>query len=210
MGKSSPICVLGMHRSGTSLIARVLNLLGVYLGPQEHLMNPDRFNPNGYWEHQEIVALDDEILARMGGSWRDPPTFTPGWQDSPGLADLRQRARKLIHDEFGAASCWGWKDPRTCLTLPFWKRLLPPLHYVLCLRNPADVARSLAHTMPVEQAMDLWHIYTASAFEHSTGQPRLMVGYDDLMAQWQQELPRLARFVGNRETEPPQSIFEAV
>src|SRR5437870_8336735 len=137
------ICVLGMHRSGTSLITRVLSLLGMYLGPSEHLMKPNQFNPKGFWEHQSIVDLDDEILKRLEGSWCDPPSFSAGWEGSSQFADLRQQARALIQNDFDAAMCWGWKDPRTCLTLPFWKQLLPPLRYVICLRNPVDVARSL-------------------------------------------------------------------
>jgi hypothetical protein len=204
------ICVLGMHRSGTSLITRTLNLLGMYLGPPEHLMKPSPFNPKGFWEHQAIVDLDDEILRRLGGSWRDPPQFFSDWERSGGLADIRRQACALIQEDFGATACWGWKDPRTCLTLPFWKPLLPPLRYVICLRNPADVALSLAHTMPVEKAMDLWHWYTEAALEHTAGEPRVLLFYEDFMADWEAELGRLYRFVANREGQVPQSITQAV
>src|SRR5258706_8380174 len=68
------ICVLGMHRSGTSLLARILNLLGVDLGPAEVLTTePIAHNPKGYWEHHEITAISDAILKRYGGSWDEPP-----------------------------------------------------------------------------------------------------------------------------------------
>src|SRR4029453_4502858 len=117
------VCVLGMHRSGTSLITRMLNVLGVYLGPNERLMKPQEDNPRGYWEHQLITDLNDAILARLGGSWHEPPTFSPDWGRAAGLADLRRKAQAVIHEDFATAECWGWKDPRTCLTLPFWQRL---------------------------------------------------------------------------------------
>ena len=67
------VCILGMHRSGTSLLTRMLNLIGVYLGPEQLLMHPNFANPRGFWEHDEIVSLNDEILRRLGGIWAEPP-----------------------------------------------------------------------------------------------------------------------------------------
>ena len=97
MPKPQIVCVLGMHRSGTSLITRVLNLLGVYLGPDAHLMTPNENNPSGYWEHQLITDLNDEILSRLGGSWDEAPAFSQSWANAPELADIRSRAQTLIH-----------------------------------------------------------------------------------------------------------------
>ncbi|MEX0585828.1 MAG: hypothetical protein WD176_04250, partial [Pirellulales bacterium] len=74
------ICVLGMHRSGTSLVTRLLNLLGVDLGVSAALRPADRFNPTGYWEHQAFIDINDELLRRLGGSWRQiPRLLSPGW-----------------------------------------------------------------------------------------------------------------------------------
>lgn len=133
------VCVLGMHRSGTSLITRVTNLLGVYLGREDLLLEPKADNPTGFWEHQLVKDLNEEILSRFGGSWHEPPEFPAGWESSPALGDLRQRARKLMEGEFGSQPLWGWKDPRTCLTLPLWQRVLPPMMTAL---GTAAVTRS--------------------------------------------------------------------
>ena len=149
-------CILGMHRSGTSLLTRLLSLLGVELGPDAHLMAPTKFNPTGFWEHEGIVALNDELLARLGGRWQEPPPLAPGWERDPALDDLREKARALVAADFAGRAEWGFKDPRTCLTLPFWKTLLPPMRYILCVRNPADVAHSLEHAMPFERGAALW------------------------------------------------------
>src|SRR5688572_17839806 len=113
------ICTLGMHRSGTSLVSRTLNLLGVHLGPSDRLLPADEDNPKGYWEHRAIVDLNDEILDRFGGRWDEPPSFPPAWPRDPRMEDLREQARHLLTDNFAVAPLWGWKDPRTCLTLPF-------------------------------------------------------------------------------------------
>src|SRR6516162_6096727 len=125
-------CLLGMHRSGTSLIARIINLLGVSLGPKEHLMKPLLENPRGFWEHTALTGINEEILAKLGGNWHEPPAFPAGWERSPQFADLRRRARALIEADFNTVDSWGWKDPRNCLTLPFWQSILPAIHYVIC------------------------------------------------------------------------------
>src|ERR1700722_12084882 len=151
------VCVLGMHRSGTTVAARLINLLGIDLGAEEHLLGPRPDNPKGFWEHGPIVELNEEILRRLGGNWREPPPLPPGWETSADFGDLRRRARDLVARSFASAD-WGWKDPRTCLTLPFWKRILPPSHYVICMRSPAEVAASLEQRdgLPREKSIRLW------------------------------------------------------
>src|ERR1051326_3937827 len=138
MSDAKVVCVLGMHRSGTSLITRMLNFLGVDLGPEEHLLEPAECNPKGFWEHQGFVAINDAVLEQLGGHWDEPPRCSSGWERLPKLNALKTRARSLIQKEFATAQQWGWKDPRTCLTLPFWQDLLPSMHYVLCGREPGS------------------------------------------------------------------------
>jgi len=195
-----------MHRAGTSLIARVVNLLGVYLGPEEHLMKPQKDNPSGYWENQLLTDLNEEILSRFGGTWDKPPIFPERWEKSPKIADLRRRARRIVREDFRDAPLWGWKDPRTCITLPFWQRLFPRMRYVICLRNPVDVAKSIERRngFPLEKRADLWLCYMKSALEHTAGQPRLLVSYEDFMTSWEEELPSLSKFLGRaRQAEKP-------
>src|SRR6266404_7841922 len=110
------VCILGMHRSGTSLLARILNLTGVDLGPDELLAEPTADNPKGFWEHREIVSINNAILQRHGGSWDEPPLLPPGWETSAAIDDLRHHAQQLIQDQFAEVQLWGWKDPRSCLT----------------------------------------------------------------------------------------------
>jgi hypothetical protein len=186
------VVVLGMHRSGTSLVARVLNLLGVYLGADDHLMPADEYNPRGFWEHQAITELNEEVLARLGGSWREPPKQPPGWERSDEFEDLRARAVDIVSNEFSDRAVWGWKDPRTCLTLPFWRYLVPRLRFVLCLRNPVDVAHSLEHTMPFRHGVDLWTTYVRASLISVANEPhQVSVFYEDLMNDPERETTRL-------------------
>jgi Uncharacterized protein conserved in bacteria len=67
------ICIAGAHRSGTSMLTRLLHACGLYLGPQNQLMPPQADNPDGFWEHLGFVALNDELLSELGGAWDLPP-----------------------------------------------------------------------------------------------------------------------------------------
>jgi hypothetical protein len=196
------VCVLGMHRSGTSVVMRVLNLLGIDVGPADQLIPPLPGNPRGHWEQAFLTNMNEEILERFGGSWSRPPAFPDGWEEDPRLDDARARGRAFLDRTFSAVPLWGWKDPRTSLTLPFWRRLLPRMSYVICLRNVVDVAHSLEQRdgIAFADAARLWSAYTSAALEHTSGEPRLLVFYEDLMADWQREAGRMARFVGVPET----------
>lgn len=211
------ICVLGMHRSGTSLLTRILNLLGVNLGPAEGLTTePVADNPKGYWEHSELTLVSDAILKRYGGSWDKPPSLSPGWEDDPALDDLRKRAKQIVQKQFAGVPLWGWKDPRTCLTLPFWQQLLPSMRYVICLRDPAAVVGSLRRRdqLSTEETFRLWLCYVAAALQYTEGKSRLVVFYEDLMNDGLGELPRLAEFLGvperAQETEVQKAVAEFI
>jgi hypothetical protein len=114
MSAPTVICVLGMHRSGTSAITRTLNLLGLCLGPAEHLLRPASDNPKGFWEHERLVSINKEILARLGASAMEPPVFGLGWEKAAALEDLRQKARACIHEDFARADLWGGSGKTSC------------------------------------------------------------------------------------------------
>ena len=137
-----PICIAGMHRSGTSMVTRVLHIAGLYLGREEDLKGPSEHNRDGFWEHRKFVELNEEILNELGGGWDCPPPFPDRWTEADGLLRLKEKAEALL-EEFADREPWGWKDPRNSLTLPFWKELLPNLRVVMCVRHPLEVAWSL-------------------------------------------------------------------
>jgi hypothetical protein len=206
-------CVLG-GRSGTSFVARLAGLLGIYLGPEEHMIAASRANKGGFWEHSGIVALNNEILNRYGARWPNLVPLPHGWENDPRLDDLRTRALQLIRDEFSDAPLWGWKDPRASATLPFWQALVPHMRYVLCFRNPLDTAHSHAETLAatlehvpanvlaqVRQqayctALANWLEFVRSMLTQTSGRPRLILLYEDVMERTGSELRRIARFIG--------------
>ena len=226
------VCVLGMSRTGTSLTTRVLSLAGVYLGAEEELLGDDlrqleregegvlakakNSNPGGHWEHYRLMRLNERILRSLGGNWREPPPMPSGWVSSDDLAPLRREARVLLAESFGEHGLWGWKDPRNSLTLPFWQLMLPEMRYVVCMRNPLDVATSLERRdgLPVEQGLELWRIYVTEALAGTAGWPRMLVPYEAFFADRAAIAARLARFVGRPdafdEGENERRLAEAV
>lgn len=201
MTDATIVCILGMHRSGTSVLSRLLNILGVDLGPEESLLQPHADNPKGFWEHGLIQNLNDEILRSAGGSWHEPPEFSDHWELSADLRNFRMRARRIIRDQFAKSALWGWKDPRTCLTLPFWQHLLPPLSYVVCLRHPMDVADSLQHRngFSIEKGIYLWLLYNKAILLNTRRDSRLVVLYERLVTDTQVETERLSKQLGMAE-----------
>lgn len=201
-----------MSRSGTSLTARILSLAGVYLGEEEELMqrelhqlhgqpesvlrNAREANPEGFWEHYDLMRLNERILRKLGGNWREPPDPEPGWERSAELAAERDEALDLLRRSFAGKPLWGWKDPRNSLTLPFWQELVPGLRYVVCVRNPLDVARSLEQRdgLELQRGIALWQTYLSRSLEHTSNRPRIVVPYERYFDEASELATRLARF----------------
>jgi hypothetical protein len=157
---SAPVCVAGMHRSGTSTVAQLLYRCGLYLGKENELRAARSDNPDGYWEHRRLARINERILETLGGGWDLPPTMEDGWHEDERLSTLKMKAKQVLRD-FEGHEPWGWKDPRNSLTLPFWTNLLPETKVVVCLRNPLEVARSLYERGYSSHAfsLNLWMTY---------------------------------------------------
>ena len=184
------IAIAGMHRSGTSMVASLLRQAGLYLGRDEEMLPPAADNPGGFWEHAEFVALNDEVLHRAGAAWDSPPDQTTF--DS--ARDLLSRARALIA-RFDGHERWGWKDPRTSLTLPFWQPLLPHIRVVIVLRNPLEVGHSLAarNRVSVAFGLRLWRRYHEHLLTSAKSDARIVTHLDS----WYEddaEIDRVAAF----------------
>jgi 4-hydroxyphenylpyruvate dioxygenase len=190
------ICIAGAHRSGTSMVTRLLHGCGLYLGPKEALMPPQADNPDGFWEHLGFVALNDELLEALGGAWDLPPKTNENLSDER-LDPVRMKARLLI-EGFESEQIWGWKDPRNSLTLPFWEDLLPGLKTLIIVRNPLEVAYSMRKRNGTSYAfgLRLWEIYNRRLIEAASKRERLFTHYDLFFENAEKELQRIANFIG--------------
>lgn len=136
------IAIAGMHRSGTSMVARMLALCGMSLGDPRDMLPAAPDNPEGFWEHHAFVDLNVQLLDLLGGAWDLPPVPPADWGAAPEMLPLRAQAAALL-GRYGSLPAFGWKDPRNSLTLGFWRSLVPDLRVVVCLRNPLAAARSM-------------------------------------------------------------------
>ena len=194
--KNDVICIIGMHRSGTSMVARLLNLCGLDLGPSEQFLKPNEYNPLGYFENEILsYKINDALLAHLGASWDNPPLVAEGWEHDPSLEPIVHEAKSVLKT-FSKHSHWGWKDPRTTVLLPFWKSLIPNLRFVICVRNPLEVAASLGtrDRIPIQKGVYLWNQYMQAAIRNTQGCPRLFTFYEDYFQDASREIDRLVEF----------------
>jgi hypothetical protein len=194
------ILVLGMHRSGTSALSRVVNLLGV-AGPARP-MPPGPDNPRGFWEPQVVSRLNDELLAAGGSSWADWTRFDADRLAPATLAAFRPRMEAALRAEYGDAPLFVLKDPRLSRLLPLWQPALAALETPPCaliaLRHPASVARSLAarNGFPQELSLLLWLHHVLDAERLTRGMARDFVAYDALLADWRGTTDRAGARLG--------------
>lgn len=177
------VVVLGMHRSGTSAVSRIMNLLGADLGPESDLLT-EYDNPAGHWESRSLVACNDRILDAFGRSWDFPPWLAPGWEYSERASQLVPELTEAFRAVF-RSSPWVWKDPRTCLTFPLWRRVIgdePTV--VIVFRAPGAVVTSVKRRdgIPSLYTVGLWHHYVRSAVTGAGGLPVVCLQFEDLVA----------------------------
>ncbi|MEQ9465316.1 MAG: glycosyltransferase [Haliea sp.] len=158
------VVVLGMHRSGTSMVARQLQAFGLDAGADDELLAAREDNPAGFWERRDVVELNDEILSAAGGAWFMPPALdklNSGGYDARVAAILAALPR----------SGWLLKDPRMLLTWPVWRPHLEGALRVFVYRGPCAVAVSLnrRNGFPLALGLGLWEHYNQLALELIAG-----------------------------------------
>jgi hypothetical protein len=196
------IFVLGMHRSGTSALARGVGALGAGLGTRLKAPLPDD-NEKGFWEDAELSAINDELLAALGCRWDSLSLIRACFDDGEKLRPFAEKAQRVLGERLAQSPLFAFKDPRTCLTLPFWQASVAALHaddaYVVALRSPASVALSLERRdgfAPFKSEL-LWFIHNAAALASTEGRRRVFVDFDDLMAEPRKQLARIANGLGD-------------
>ncbi|MEQ9507129.1 MAG: hypothetical protein RLO80_12765 [Hyphomonas sp.] len=197
MSKKRIVVVLGMHRSGTSAIARGLKALSVDLGA--NLMPPAvNDNDKGFWEDMDVYRLNQRLLSKVGNAWdRMSPVETRSLSEHAFFAERRE-ASALIELRLSSSPIFGFKDPRTSILLPFWKCVFEDLeiedNYIVSLRNPLEVAESLSKRDKIDttHGLMLWLKYNWAAIENSSDKNRVCVAFEQLVDDPATQLARIA------------------
>lgn len=146
-----PVIIIGMHRSGTTMLARLLEQAGLFQGWKKEINFESTF----------FIKLNDWILRELGGRWDIPQNMV---DISKHPADHLNAIVDYLKDQLGSPraieylgvsgflrkgsvvnqnTAWGWKDPRNTLTLDFWLKIFPEAKIIHIMRNGVDVASSL-------------------------------------------------------------------
>jgi hypothetical protein len=190
------------------MVTHLLHQCGLYLGKSEDILPPvPGDNEKGYWENAKFVSINEALLAALGGSWGDLPVSEEGWAKQKMVLTLRVKSEIMLQ-EFLGHEPWGWKDPRNCLTMPFWATLnsltlpfwlnsSPKLKVVICLRNPVEVTQSLLkRNYPYElSALNLWRIYNEHIIYYTLPEDRIITHYESYFHDAQTELRRVLDFL---------------
>ncbi len=201
--KQTCIPVLGMHRSGTSALTRVLSLMGAKL-PQ-NLLGAGPGNETGHWEPERLVELHDQMLAEAGSSWDDWRKLDLEAQLPEGrLAHYKTEIQRLLVEEYGDAPLFVLKDPRICRFFPLYREILEGMDVVvrpaLMYRHPIEVAASLLarNGIAETQAELYWLRHILNAESTTRGLPRAVVSYDALLDDWRAAIAPIVTGLGIR------------
>ena len=169
--KPQKIAVLGIHRSGTSMVTRLLNIAGLKLG--SNLLRANKYNKRGHWEDREVVYLNELILKLLGGSWCKKPNLMRDdwWEHMPEvfISQAKEVKAELI------------KDPRLCLTIPFWKKFFD-FKFIVVKRNKESVIKSINQKksmFSVEQCQGIYDFYHENLQANIKGEIYSELEYED-------------------------------
>tara|TARA_B100000212_G_scaffold267506_1_gene206937 strand:- start:5201 stop:6037 length:837 start_codon:yes stop_codon:yes gene_type:complete len=144
---ANPVVVVGMHRSGTSLVSRILDDCGVMMGKDLQEDHESLF----------FISLNEWIYENAGASWERPGALSELTNLPVAMEAIEEYVRKRLSSRssrrysgkslknglFDMEERWGWKDPRNGPSLPLWRSIWPDMKVIHVIRHGVDVAASL-------------------------------------------------------------------
>ncbi|MCF6365446.1 MAG: sulfotransferase [Bacteroidales bacterium] len=203
---NKPYIILGVHRSGTSLMSRIFEKTGIFTGKNQNINNEAKF----------FFQLNNQTLKANNSTAYNFDTFLRKTQNENFLNEQAQRLkilvdkkiksqffgiRKVLKHQFTKEKIkWGFKDPRTVLLLPIWQKIFPEAKLLIIFRNPVDVCMSIYYfeqkrfliklkkrpnlkfEMQLEEAFKVWKSFTEILYATSKNNTHntLIVRYEDL------------------------------
>ena len=176
------IFVLGMHRSGTSVVTRLINLMGGYFGPESAGTGANAENPKGFWERRDVRDENDAVLWSSGADWWKVADFSLERVPVDAQKRFSRNVPKIIR-HLDTHRPWVVKEPRFCLLFPMWRRHVETPVCVLVHRPPIQVAHSLQQRsgFPLAFGVALWERYLIDGLTASSGLPRIIVSYQRII-----------------------------
>ncbi len=192
--------VLGMHKSGTTLVAEILHKSGIQMiNPNDG--DPDYDTGNKY-ERISTALLNKKLLDCWDTYSLD---ILPGELSAKALADFQENVQQIVKEARSGTDNWGFKDPRTCLTYQQWQKHLPKHRLIVVYRHPAQVMkhyekRNLRRKKLtiLYKALKAWSIYNGQILKivNNTTAEHIVINFEQFMS-GQKEIERLAKFIGH-------------
>lgn len=182
---ASVIVVIGMHRSGTSAVAQLLGSNGFDLGDRDRLVRANPFNIHGHFENVDLFTFDEDALEQLDASWSAPPNLDAVLAVVDDLAPAARRTWRDLRTTY-TQGVPVLKDPRLSLLLPLWSEAFGrDALYVVCVRNPLSVARSLLarDQMDLVVGCALWEAYSVATLRGLVGLRTVFLNVDEMFAQ---------------------------
>jgi hypothetical protein len=201
MSERRLLLVVGVGRSGTSLMAGILGQLGFHIPQPE--VKADETNPRGFGEPRWVVDFHTRLLQRRSVTVNDarPEAIEIAGRDAPAA---QRQLTAWLGEQFAVAEDLVVKDPRTVWFLPLWMRSAAELgattSFVTMLRHPAEIVTSARkYYGPAQSAASragAWVSLILQTEQATRGAPRAFVRYEDLLRDWESEIRRTGRMIG--------------
>ncbi|WP_342435358.1 hypothetical protein [Lactiplantibacillus paraplantarum] len=187
------VLILGSGRSGTSVMTKCINLMGISLGTDNLLAPSKRINPKGYFENKDVINIHKSLGSRI----RYRPAFK-GYYDSPKIKKDRAALTTYLQTFFENEQYLAIKDPRMNDYIELWQHVLADVEVlpaeIVLLRNPMDVVNSneRAWHRDTTLAMRQWQVRTLLSLRDTDRDHRILVTYEDLFGQTLATLKQIA------------------
>lgn len=199
MSQTKVLFIMGMHRSGTSVLSRLMGVLGYSHG--NHLMAPDQYNPNGYWEDLDIAALNDKMLEHLEMRWDAISFHTAQPELIQKLKPFTLEAEEILQQKITGQERLVIKDPRLCLLLGFWQYIALrkgiSSQLLFLFRHPESVIQSLISRNEFHRgkANLLYTLYNCHAITQLQNQTYLSLSFEALVQHPAETLQYISHFL---------------
>jgi len=182
-----------MHRSGTSAVTRILNLMGARL--PAHILGASEGNESGHWESELLYQYNDRLLHELGSNWWDWRPLDMTRLSLSRRDQVKRDIQGIVDSEFGQPELMVLKEPRICRFAGFFIESLEEMGLdvrpLIPFRNPLEVLESLKrraeawpdHLSDADAAL-LWLVHVLEAEKASRGRPRAFSSYEELLEDW--------------------------
>ncbi|WP_324281904.1 glycosyltransferase [Cyanobacterium aponinum UTEX 3222] len=187
--QQSQLLVLGMHRSGTSVVTKLLVKMGAYFGIEGCQTTPNDENPDGFWERKDMRRVCDGLLFASGCDWWKLNRFDINRIAKTSLKHWQNEFQKILSD-LNEYPCWVLKEPRMSFVLPLLESFVSFPVVVIAFRNPLEVAMSLEkrNNFPLSFGLALWELYVIESLKFAQNKPTIWVDYNKLIESPEQEM----------------------